>query len=369
MPVTRRSPATTYSILATAWLLAVLLGDLLLPSDVVLATLFGVGPLIAAAGLGVRGTAVFGALAVALVVCSGFWNDAWSGGQHWVRLVDVALVSSAGVTIARLRSDRDDRFTRVSAIADVAQRAILPKLPAASGSMTIASRYLSAFEDTLVGGDLYDFTVHDDSTRLIIGDVRGKGVAAIEQAARVIRAFRQYATVDADLADAAGDISAYVAQFFGDEDFATALLVESREPGRLTVVNCGHPAPVLVTRDGRLSLVETDADLPLGLGAGYGATEVAWAPGDRILLYTDGLSEARSADGEFLPLTRVAAGLLDGDLDDALERLLDDVRRHVPAGHLDDDLAVVLLEHAPSRTATARPRPDFALPTLDVPAG
>ncbi|HEU5037387.1 MAG TPA: PP2C family protein-serine/threonine phosphatase [Nocardioides sp.] len=362
------SPATV-GLVASAWLLAVAVADILLPATIVPTPLTAFAAIIAAARLGVRGTSAFGVTATLFTVWSGFWNDAWSQPQQYVRLLTVVMVSGAAVAIARLRSERDDRFARMSAIAEVTQRAILPKLPSQSGPMRLASRYLSAYEDTLVGGDLYDFTVRDESTRLVVGDVRGKGLSAIEHAARVIRAFRQFGTLDVDLADAASDISAYVAQFFDDEDFATAILVESREPGRLTMVNCGHPAPVLVKRDGTVRLLETDTDLPLGLGAGYHAVEVAWEPGDRLLLYTDGLSEARSRRGEFLPLADVAAGLRVGDVEGAVERLLADVRRFVPGGRLDDDLAVVLLEHSASPTAPARPRADFALPTLPAPAG
>lgn len=368
MHLTRPSPPATYALLASAWIVLVTGADLLLPDSIVLAGLLAFAPLIAAGGVGVRGTAAFALAAVLLGVWSGFWNDAWSEPQQYVRLLTVVMVAVAGVVIARLRSDRDERFARVSAIAEVAQRAILPKLPAESGVLAMASRYVSAYEDTLVGGDLYDFTVHDESTRLIIGDVRGKGLTAIEHAARVIRAFRQFATVDVDLAEAAGDVSAYVAQFFGDEDFATALLVESRQPGRLRVVNCGHPAPVLVSRDGTVTHLETAAGLPLGLGASYDATEVTWQPGDRILLYTDGLSEARARSGDFVPLTALAQRVQDGELEVAVDRLLDDVRRQVPAGRLDDDLAVVLIEHCAAPATPARPRPDFALPTLDAPA-
>lgn len=369
MHMTRPSPPATYALLAAAWLVLVTVADMLVPETIVLTGLVAFAPLIAAAGLGLRGTAWFALAAILLAVWSGFWNDAWSEAQQYVRLLTVVMVSVAGVVIARLRSDRDERFARMSAIAEVAQRAILPKLPAESGVMAMASRYVSAYEDTLVGGDLYDFTVHEESTRLIIGDVRGKGLTAIEHAARVIRAFRQFATVDVDLAEAAGDVSAYVAQFFGDEDFATALLVESREPGRLTVVSCGHPAPVLVRRDGTVTHLETPAGLPLGLGAVYGTTDVAWQPGDRILLYTDGLSEARARSGDFVPLTAMAQRVQDGALEVAVDRLLDDVRAQVPGGRLDDDLAVVLLEHCADPATPALPRLDFALPTVDASAG
>ena len=88
-----------------------------------------------------------------------------------------------------------------------------------------AARYLSSVEGATIGGDLYDVCL-EGHTRFIVGDVKGKGIAAVEQAARVIRAFRQTAAARAQLADVASGMHRYLAEFFGDEEFATALLVE-----------------------------------------------------------------------------------------------------------------------------------------------
>jgi hypothetical protein len=109
--------------------------------------------------------------------------------------------------------------------------------------------------------------------------------------------------------------------------------------------------------------VDVPAGLPLGIGDDFDTTTVAWSPGDRLLLYTDGLSEARNADGEFLPLLEVCAPLGSGTIEDALTGLLEEVRRHVPHGDLGDDLAVVMLEHAPTAAAVADPH------SLHEPAG
>lgn len=332
--------------LATVWLAGTVAVDLATRgSEVVLASLFALSPLIACAVLPARTTSMFGFAALALTALSGIWNDTWGEAQQTVRIVDVALVSGAAVVVAAVRVARERAHARVVAIAEVAQRAILPRLPSRVDRMAVATRYLSAAEDAVVGGDLYDCYHSENYTRFLVGDVRGKGVAAVEHAARVIRAFRQAAALRPTLPEVAEDMSAYLAAFFEEEDFATALLVDASHPDRLVVVSCGHPEPVLVGADGAAAYVETVPCLPLGLGADYEAVTVTWSAGHRLLMYTDGLSEARDERGEFLPLLQFAPLLREGDGEQALDRLLDAVREHVPRGLLNDDLAVLLIEH------------------------
>src|SRR4029079_2191207 len=217
-------------LLAAAWLVVVMVVDILLPSSVLPDTLFAVAPLIAGAVLSPRTTAGFGFAAVALVVWSGWWNQTWDTAQQWIRLLSVLLVSAAAVVIAAVRIHREERLTRMAAIAETAQRAILPTLPARLDDLRGASRYLSAAQDAVVGGDLYDCGVTEGYTRFIVGDVRGKGLAAVEQAARVIRAFRQAAAARATLTGVAHDMNSYLIPFLGDEEFATALLLDLTEP-------------------------------------------------------------------------------------------------------------------------------------------
>lgn len=332
--------------LATAWLLGTVAVDFATRgSEVVLAPLFALSPLIACALLPARLTSAFALGAVVFTVVSGIWNDTWGEAQQTVRIVDVVLVSGAAVVVAAVRVAREQQHQRVVAIAEVAQRAILPRLPSRVDRMAVATRYLSAAEDAVVGGDLYDCYHSERFTRFLVGDVRGKGVAAVEHAARVIRAFRQSAALRPTLTEVAEEMSAYLSGFFEDEDFATALLVDASDPDLLVVVSCGHPEPVLVSADGSAAHVETVPCLPLGLGADYDSVTVRWSPGQRLLMYTDGLSEARDVDGEFLPLLSVAPLLREGDGDEALDHLLEAVRAHIPGGHLNDDLAVLLVEH------------------------
>ncbi len=342
----------TGAVLAVVWLVGVVVLDLATARPTfVLTALFAIAPLIACAVLPVASTAVFAAAAVGLAVASGSWNETWGTAQQVIRIVDVALVSAAAVTVAAVRVRRDKAHERVVAIAEVAQQAVLPTLPARVAGVVTGARYLSAAQDAVIGGDLYDCYHFDDRVRFLIGDVRGKGIGAVEQASRVIRAFRQAAARQDDLPAVAADMTSYLEPFFDTEEFVTALLVDASDPAGLRVVSCGHPPALLVCADGRAELVEAPPGLPLGLPAWLGGSfteiSVTWGPGDRLLLYTDGLSEARNREGEFLPLLPLASLIRSSTVEDALDALLTAVADYVPGGELLDDLAVTLLEDAP----------------------
>ena len=135
--------------------------------------------------------------------------------------------------------------------------------------MAVATRYAAAAEDALVGGDLYDYHHCDDYTRFLVGDARGKGLGAVEQAARVIRAFRQAAASESSLARVAQTMSRYLVPFLDDEGFVTASLVQVADPVKLTIVSCGHPPPVLARTDRSVSYLEPFVGLPLGLDDTY----------------------------------------------------------------------------------------------------
>lgn len=331
--------------LALGWLGVVTVVNLLLPPEIVPDALYGLAALAACAVCSVRTTGVIAGLAVVLTVLSGFYNDAWGEVQQWLRLLNVVLVGAAALTLAVVRIFRRERFRRIRSIAEAAQRAILPTLPDEVAGVRVVARYHSAAEDAMVGGDLYDCSLVDGRIRFLIGDVRGKGIEAIEQAARVIRAFRQSAAHVEDLAEVARDMDAYLAPFLDDEGFVTALLVDVTDECQLVLAGCGHPPPLMARADGTGGLVDVPPGLPLGLGGALGTTAVPWRGGDRLLLYTDGVSEARDARGEFLPLDRLSAVVATTPFEVTLETILEQVRAHVPDGQPGDDQAVVLLEN------------------------
>ena len=353
-----RAPQVLGAALAIGWMVVLVAVDIAIPgAKLVLTSFFSVAPLIACALLPPVPTGAIAAVSVGLTIASGAWNGTWGQGQQAIRILDVAVVSTAAVIVSAARVRREQRHARLSVIAEVAQRAVLPTLPSATANLTVAARYVSAAQDAVVGGDLYDCFHSARHTRFLVGDVRGKGIAGVEQAARVIRAFRQSAATEASLPEVAREMSGYLKGFFDDEEFVTAVLVEESAQSTLTLVSCGHPPPLLVRRDGTGSLVELPAGLPLGLGEVYESDTAALSPGDRLLMYTDGLSEARDRHGAFLPVLDVAPLVGAGTVDEALDGVLDAVRRHVPGGWLADDLAVLLLE----RTAIEQHPPVQAL--------
>ena len=350
---------TGRELLAPLGLLGVLIvAELVTPPPVTLSPVFGLAPLLACAFLSVGVTAYVGAASLLASVAVSWLDGALAQTQTWVRLTNVVLVAGAAVAIAMVRVRREQHLARMTAIAEVAQRAILPILPARTERVTVANRYVSAARDAVVGGDLYDCSLVDHRIRFLVGDVRGKGIAAVEQAARVIRAFRQAAALYSGIDAVADDMDDYLTPFFDDEEFVTALLVDVTEPDTVVLTSCGHPPAILVPTVGPVRYVEAPTGLPLGLGVDLGdytTVTVPWSPGDRLLMYTDGLAEARARDGEFLPLLEAAAVLRDGTPEEALEGLLAELGRHVPRGRLDDDLALVLLESSPVGSDEGRP--------------
>jgi len=354
--------------LAVAWLALLGLLSFVVPPDIHLDALVALAPLAACAALSARATAGFAVAALALTAWLGAQTGAWGTGQQWVRLFDAVAVSAAAVVIASVRTRRERQVNRLTNIAQIAQQAVLPVVPAEVPGVTVASRYESASEDAFVGGDLYDCSWTEGYTRFIIGDMRGKGIAAVEQAARVIRSFRQAAATKETLSEVVMDMDTYLRSFFGPEEFVTAAVVDVTTPGQLKIVSCGHQPALLVRANGDSEFLDTPAGLPLGLGQDPEPVTVRWEPGDRLLLYTDGMSEARNSAGAFFPLLEQAALLREDSLENALDALLERLFRYVPRGHLGDDLAAVLMENVPTsvsglggREALAAARNDSGL--------
>ena len=243
--------------------------------------------------------------------------------------------------------EQSERLAGVIQVAEAAQRAILAPPPPRTGPLTLSARYLSAAVESQVGGDLYEVVSGPSSVRLLVGDVRGKGLSAVRTATVVIGEFRAAAVDSADVVHLARVVDRRIRPYLPDlEDFVTGVVVDIDHDGTFRVVSCGHPAPVLLTPDAEPCPVALDPAPPFGLGGDPVASTGLLRPGDRLLMFTDGLIEARSPDGEFIdpqPFLHEAAL---ADADTALDGLLAALQR--AAGHaLDDDLALLLACYDP----------------------
>jgi sigma-B regulation protein RsbU (phosphoserine phosphatase) len=323
---------------------AVALLDVLAGEAMILIGLLIVGPLLAAINLDGWRTSAVAVYALALAILLGLPDGIFGTTDHLVHCLVVATGGVFCVVIAERRSERELTLLRVTRVAEVAQRAILRPVPARVGRVAFAVRYLSAAEEAVVGGDFYDVAVTPRGVRLLVGDVKGKGLEAVQLAANVLGSFRQAAFTSPDLVALAAELDRSTSRYLDEEDFVTAVLAEFGARGELRLVNCGHPPQLLFRGGAARPLTGQGSTTPLGLDPAPVVERLELAPADRVLLYTDGLVEARDGQGRQFDLGDRAASLLAGpSLEEALDRLVADVLAHA-GGQLDDDMALVLAQ-------------------------
>jgi serine phosphatase RsbU (regulator of sigma subunit) len=329
---------------------AVALTALLVPGERGLLPLLSLGPAFAAVAGGLRYTLFTGGVAVTVCALLAAYASMLTSRQDILALATVAGVTVTGAFASAERRRRERELANVTAIAEAAQRVLLRPVPPQVGGCRLAVQYISAASGARIGGDLYEVLAVDGVMRLIVGDVQGKGLPAVQTAATVLGAFRETAYDAPGLIMIADRIETSLARRADGEQFVTAVLAEVSEDGsKIELLNCGHPPPMLVSEGAGQFVQASEAGLPLGLcGLATLPREtvtVGVGPGDSILFYTDGISEARDKSGTFFPLS----GSLPGDgrsAEEMLTILIDAVMGHV--GHaLDDDAALLVLHRDP----------------------
>ncbi|OEV06633.1 PP2C family protein-serine/threonine phosphatase [Streptomyces nanshensis] len=347
-----------------AWLVVIVVADVLAPPHIHLGPLLVAAPAITASFAGAWATGFVAVLAVAAQTLIAVLRDKRElfSSNHEAQIAALVVVGISLVWYCVLRERRSRELSRVRHVSESAQRLTLRPLPQQIGPLRVASLYLSADADAQIGGDVYGATRTRDSTRLMIGDVRGKGISAAGDAALALGVFRATAAVgrETDLAETAALLDDSVGWNLGDplaeeqaqEIFITASLLDipDGERAAASLIVCGHPPPLLL-RGGRVTALEPHKPAPpLGLGktgpAGYHVDAFELAAGDVLVLYTDGITEARDAAGRFYPLTDRISGWADSAPQTLIERLRDDVRTHV-GGRLGDDAALIALQREP----------------------
>ncbi|CAL9335538.1 hypothetical protein SUDANB32_00156 [Streptomyces sp. enrichment culture] len=327
--------------------------------------LLATGPALAAATSRPRGVLGVGALAIALGASIAYRHD-MALPHLAVVLAALVTVTLAGTLASALRARRERVLAAVRSVAETAQHALLQPVPETVGPFQVAVRYSAAAAEARIGGDLYALVPTPHGVRMIVGDVRGKGLPAVGTAALVLGVFREAAYDEPELLDVVGRIERSLARNLGGDDFVTAVVAGCPEPGRLETVNCGHAPPLLIRGTEVTAVEPVHPAPPLGLRALSEDTPrlqvVPFDDGDQLLLYTDGVTEARDAGRAFYPLADgLTRSLRDGP-DRTLAALHQDLLDHV-GGRLHDDAALLLLRRPAAAQAGESA---VVLPVADV---
>jgi serine phosphatase RsbU (regulator of sigma subunit) len=344
-----------------AFIAVVMLADVVTPRDVTFSSTLSVAPALAALLTRSLGQTIAAAV-VAAAVSGGSYISAHdlAGDVEVATLGAILAVSVVSCVSVGVVGRQSRMLANVRSVAEAAQHVVLRDVPPELDQVRTAVAYRAAAAEARIGGDLYEALSTPFGDRLLIGDVRGKGLPAVEAAADVLGVFREAAHTEPDLSRVADRMHAMLARrAVRDEEFVTAVLL-SVDPTRPTVqvVNCGHPPPLLM-RDGRVDvLAPVPPGPPLGLfdlagpavsAGAVGAAAPAWAgfaPGDTLLLYTDGTTEARDGAGRFFDLAGFLTGRPTGSPADLTAQVLTGLAAHV-GGRLDDDVALLVARRKP----------------------
>jgi serine phosphatase RsbU (regulator of sigma subunit) len=264
-----------------------------------------------------------------------------------------------------------DSMVRLRRTADMGLAAeiqwnLLPPLTFASPALSVAAALEPAYE---VAGDSADYSIDPDVARFAVFDGMGHELRSAQLVALTVAAYRNARRANQRLPQTATQMDAAVTEAFGGEGFITALLAElDTATGHLSWLSAGHPAPLLL-RHGRLvKSLEVAPMLPFGLGIGeirdepqasayIGSEQLE--PGDSLLLYTDGVVEARSPEGEMFGVDRLV-DLITKNLASGLPAA-ETMRRAVRAllahqsSALADDATLLLAQWRPDHPETLMP--------------
>ncbi|WP_328428900.1 PP2C family protein-serine/threonine phosphatase [Streptomyces sp. NBC_00443] len=301
------------------------------------------------------------------------------------RVVTSAVFFAVGTgLIVHVRQALLRELQQVRKVAGAAQSALLRPLPARIDGLDVAAAQLSADRSACVGGDLYEVIATEHGVRAVMGDVRGHGISAIGTVAAVLGSFREAVHDEPDLGAVLGRLDRALARHLRSsddpvsEEFVTVLLLEIGQDGEITALNCGHPWPYLLSGRTVEPLARADPLPPLGpfplppeptpLPCG------SLLPGESLVLYTDGVEDARDARGRFFSLRAALIGTVRNPPitpQTVLRTLFTALIRHT-RGRPADDIALLVLRNdrthvhcrAPSGArGTARPAPHDPLPT------
>jgi serine phosphatase RsbU (regulator of sigma subunit) len=258
-------------------------------------------------------------------------NNAKDALAHIPTIADgaAALIESADQVQLE---DAAKRYRQELAIAaEIQQRLMTVTVPDVPYAKVNAVSY--ACKD--IGGDFFDLVYTTGGLSLVVADVSGKGVSSAVVASILLGMLYSQLARDPALPEMIAAVNRFLCEKVGGQKYATLVIARLLESGELELLNCGHVPPLLVSGDTITKL--EDGNLPVGLvpGVEFQARLLQLNPGDRLLLVTDGVTEAEDANGEFFGNERLENCCRDGLA--AIEQAVTDFRGETP---LTDDCTI-----------------------------
>ncbi|HPP75883.1 MAG TPA: SpoIIE family protein phosphatase, partial [Armatimonadota bacterium] len=249
-----------------------------------------------------------------------------------------------------------EHYEREHRIAETLQKVIFPPVSMDKGSFRIAGKYQPAWDEAQVGGDFYDFfDLNDGRLAITIGDVSGKGLDAAVHTAIVKYSFQAYMREGMEPAEALRIVSETFKERVNrgempDNVFITLFCaIVDTKTGRVVYANAGHEPPIKISSGPELDMLEPTGPI-LGIWASeYSQSEVWMEPGDVLVFYTDGITEARTGGIMFglaglVDAVRNNIGRTPQELADAI---YEDASQHAQ-NELQDDVALIVLQRSNS---------------------
>ena len=262
-------------------------------------------------------------------------------------LVSVACQAAVAVENAELHelAVRDQALQRELDVAHEVQCGFLPAAPPQIRGYEFFDFYEPANQ---LGGDYYDYVeLPDGRLAVVVADVSGKGISASLVMARLSTETRYCLASESNPARAVARLNAAFCNSGGDDRFVT-MTVAVLDPQRheVTIVNAGHPAPLLRRGPGVVeTIAEAETRLPLGVDCNveYAPCTLPLAPAETLTLYTDGITEAMNADDALYGLERLLTQLRgEADCPGRLgRRVLNDVKRFIGVRPQSDDVCLI----------------------------
>ena len=257
-------------------------------------------------------------------------------------LMRLAPIVAAGVSHAEL-------YAREKSIAESLKNSLFPEPMQQPQEIQVTARYQAAYDESLVGGDFYDVRdLGEGRYGIAIGDVAGKGVDAAAHTAVARYMIQSYAADDPDPVHLVSKLNSALCSYTPSGKFVTLVYgVLDVKSNTFTYVNAGHEVPFVHRGEsGKLESLASNGPAAGALADGeYRSDVTSFEPGDTLIFYTDGATEARS-EGKFLGtegLQKIVADQIKRSPDNLPDAMLAGIRSYAK-GHLRDDVAILVIK-------------------------